>query len=219
MNLRIAASRPEDTSSLGGGPEGGGSNVVVVDVNWQILGDLRRDIARVGDVQIPMDGLTPEVQRIAYDENRKRALAGDDRFGIMMKPIAPATVKWRRRVGKGGGPPLAPDGEGSRSVRTFLVAPVTVMPNRLVLMLAWPQMPWLHAHTVGQGRLPVRDIEGLTPDADLFIGEVFDEYVRLRVDEALDDIFLAGGPSASFSSVFGGGGRMRGFEFGIASRH
>jgi hypothetical protein len=193
--------------------------VVVVDVNWEALDELQRQIARVGELQIPMDGLVPEVRRIAYDENRNRALAGDDRFGMAMEPIKPATVKWRRKVGKGGGPPLAPDGEGSRSVRTFLVSPTVVTENRLTLTLSWPQMPWLHAHTVGQGRLPVRDIEGLTPDADLMIQDAFDDYVRLRVEEALDDIFLAGGPSASFSSVFGGGGRMRGFEFGIASRY
>jgi hypothetical protein len=193
--------------------------VVVVDVRWESLDELQRQIARVGELQIPMDGLVPEVQRIAYDENRKRALAGDDRFGMMMDPIKPATAKWRRKVGKGAGPPLAPDGEGSRSVRTFLVAPTVVTENRLELMLAWPQMPWLHAHTVGHGRLPVRDIEGLTPEADLFIGEVFDEYVRLRLEDVLDDIFLAGGPSASFFSAFAAGGRMRGFRFGMASRY
>jgi hypothetical protein len=186
--------------------------VVVVDVRWESLDELQQQITRLGELQVPMDDLVPEVRRIAYDENRKRALAGEDRFGMAMEPIKPATVKWRRRVGKGGGPPLAPDGEGSRSVRTFLVAPTVVTENRLVLTLAWPQMPWLHAHTVGHGRLPIRDIEGLTPEADLFIQDVFDEYVRLRVEDLLDDIFLSGGAPAA-------GGRMRGFRFGMASRY
>jgi hypothetical protein len=130
---------------------------------------------------IDLAPLAPEVARVLDDENRRARLAGTDIHGSYLIEVVDV-IDPRRG---GNGPPLAPRYEASRVVANHFVRVVESGPNRLVVQAGWSGIPFLAAHAAGAGRLPVRDIIGLDPEADQLLSDVLAEYVRLRVEEKL----------------------------------
>jgi hypothetical protein len=139
-----------------------------------------------GAVLGPIDlaPLVPELARILDDENRRARLEGIDIHGGYLVEVRDPLDPRRG----GNGPPLAPRYEASRVIANFFVREIGAGPGELRVQAGWSGIPFLVAHAAGAGRLPVRDIIGVEPEADRFITDVFDEFVTRRIRDRLDGI-------------------------------
>jgi hypothetical protein len=104
-----------------------------------------------------------DIGQIVKDGNREGLLAGTDRYGRAMTPLAESTLKRRR----GSGPPLVPRGSASRPIRNFVVNWVSAA-SGWVMVAGWTGMarggkPWMQYHITGGKYLPRRDPAGIRP--------------------------------------------------------
>ena len=101
------------------------------------------------------------VVEVIQRHNRADRLAGRDRDGQPLIPLAASTMKRR----KGLPTPLDEHGEASRAIRNLVVV-VEGGPGRVSIRLNWPGAEFLAFQARGAGRLPIRDVLGLSPEAE-----------------------------------------------------
>jgi hypothetical protein len=104
-----------------------------------------------------------DIGEIVRTGNREGLLAGTDRYGRAMTPLAESTLRRRR----GSGPPLVPRGSASRPIRNFVLHWVAAA-SGWVMVAGWTGMarggkPWMQYHITGGRRLPRRDPAGIRP--------------------------------------------------------
>jgi hypothetical protein len=138
------------------------------------------------DFKPDLSGIESEVRKVIQEEHRRARTAGLDISGDVLIPITNDTVRRRRQLGKGNGPPLAPDGDESRVVTNFLVTTES-HGDRLDISVGYIGMPWIEMHAQGGPHLPKRDVIGIQPEAIEKIREIFIEEVRRQVDEILSN--------------------------------
>jgi hypothetical protein len=104
------------------------------------------------------------VRAIVIEGNRAGLLAGTDKQGRPLAPLAPSTLRDR----KGTGPPLVPRGEASRFISGFRAEWIEEA-GGYVLHCGWAGLdsrdgrPFAGYHLTGAGRLPKRDVGGIRP--------------------------------------------------------
>lgn len=133
-----------------------------IEVREDNLDDLLSELKGLRDFRPDLSGLRQPITQTIQEEHRRARLAGLDRFGKPLAPLAPSTLKTR----DGNGPPLAPHEAGSRVVNNFVVN-VEPTSNGVRIEAGYVGMPWIRYHAQGAGRLPVRDVIGLQPEAEL----------------------------------------------------
>jgi hypothetical protein len=125
-------------------------------------------LGRVSDRLVDLQPIALELKDLMLRENLEARLAGVDKDGQALaplrhgRPLTPAEIRDRG----GDGPPLAPRGAGSRVVTEFEVDIIPVGNGDIIIQGSWPRIPWLALHSIGAGRLPVRDIisDPIRPD-------------------------------------------------------
>jgi hypothetical protein len=163
--------------------------------------------------------MTPLLERLVtvmFDENRKARLAKIDKYGKELEPIVEATVKRRRRAGKGDGPPLIPDREGSRLIADASVTAGMTGPDSAQVILCWPTTePWLVTHrTVCNSRngvrfksgaeRPIRDVVGMHAEwVEEVEKAVEEEVVRMFGVDAVVGVKGGGEPAGFFEGMLG----------------
>lgn len=128
--------------------------------------------------------LASELERVFTSENEQARIRGEDRFGSYLQEV---TNETKKRTGRGPGPPLAPNLNASRTITKYSVQ-VTAGPEGIRVQSGWSGIPWLRYHADGSGRLPVRDIIGVSDESHMFVLDVIDEWIRLRVDEPVREV-------------------------------
>lgn len=115
-----------------------------------------QDLARrCGD----LSALREPVRDRLWEGNKGAVLAGLTPLGAPVAPLLPLTLKRR----KGGGPPRAPMGAGSRVVAGYVVA-VDAGPGRLAFTGSWPGFsPVIEYLDAGTSRMAARPTFGHRP--------------------------------------------------------
>lgn len=143
-----------------------------------------------------MQGLAVVVSDALIAENRRARDAGEDGQGNQLVRVKESTVKRRRRAGypEPNAVPFLPSGPSSRI--NDLSVQTETEPGRLTVRAYWAAAPWLKYHLEDWIHRPARDVRGLTPEFQKWLGDILSEYVRLRIEEAIHGGELA--PPESF---------------------
>jgi hypothetical protein len=157
--------------------------VIDFQVRYDDLRPLEAALGEMADFRPDLTPLVPEIVRILETENRLARLAAEDKAGNPLVDAAPSTI--RRR---GPGTVMVPHGDASRLIKNHTVEHDSRMLDRLVFRAVWrgrgkDRVHWIAFHARGAGRLPIRDVMGVTPEGTQFVTDVFHEYVRRRVEE------------------------------------
>jgi hypothetical protein len=144
-----------------------------------------------------------EWRTILEEDNREARLAGQDGWGVPLAPVTyrpdPAanpnrsilandnlTTSWYREL---TGPPLAPRGVESRSIKNFRTAHLH-LGNQWQAVGAWEDVlspsgyPFLSAHFHGAGWLPIRNLAHVRPTAMAMVRERLKAFGRRLIGKA-----------------------------------
>jgi hypothetical protein len=131
----------------------------------------------------------PDLEKLMWEDNERGLLAGTDRDGRPLIPLAASTMANRRSavgVASPHNPPLIPAGIRSRAIANYRVTSIRGDRGSWLMVGAWKNVvsrrgvPFLGFHFVGAGRLPVRNIDGVRPDGRDKIGRALREWIRSR---------------------------------------
>lgn len=124
--------------------------------------------------------LMPDLERIAWQSNRDGLLAGTDRDGVPMAPLAASTLRYR----KGDGPPLVPRRNQSRMIANYRVTSFRRPDGNWVILGAWQNVlskkgvPFIPFHADGTRRMPRRDPVGVRPLGRLQVGVALRAWIQ-----------------------------------------
>lgn len=106
-----------------------------------------------------------DVLKLVKDGHRDGVLAGTDRHGKPLAPLAESTLKRRRARGVSGTTPFATRGTASSAIRDFAAFWQPDSANRMTLIAKFEgaAAKWIGYHRAGGKKLPRRDILGLRP--------------------------------------------------------
>jgi hypothetical protein len=157
--------------------------VINFEARFDDLRPLETALARMADFKADLRELIPEMERILETENRLARLQAVDKDGAPLLDAVPATIKRR-----GPGTVMVPHGDASRLIANHEVQHASLRPDHLIFRAVWRgrgrnRVHWIPFHARGAGRLPIRDVMGVTPEGTQFVTDVFHEYVRRRVEE------------------------------------
>lgn len=149
------------------------------------------DIAGITDAlerfrrSLEMYGLAADIQEVIRRDNVEARLAGVDKDGRALQPLAESTL--RRRAGDPT--PLVPRGVASRVISDFDVRIEKQGEGAFEVTGWWENFPQLAYHIDGfrhRGgtQVPARDITGIRPGALVEIEELFDAWAT-RASETL----------------------------------
>lgn len=133
--------------------------------------------------------IMPELERIAWEDNRDGLLAGQDKDGAPFVPLSPYTIRHRRSAtgtADPNAPPLIPARNRSRAIANYRVTSFRKSKGTWVLLGAWQNVlsakgvPFLGFHAEGAGRLPVRDIFGVRPEGQAKISAALKTWLLSR---------------------------------------
>jgi hypothetical protein len=106
------------------------------------------------------------VKKAVVEGHKEGILAGTDKMGRRLAPLAPSTLKNR----KGTGPPLAPQFAAARVISSLQVdwqraSGISVMVAKFVGMDSKAGRPFMQYHMTGAPavNLPKRDVGGIRP--------------------------------------------------------
>lgn len=129
-------------------------------------------IRRLGAAAADLGPVMPRLEQLAWQDNEQGLLAGQDRDGLPMAPLAARTIRYRRsETGRADphAPPLIPARRQSRAIANYRVTSFRKSKGTWVILGAWMNVlskkgvPFLGFHAEGAGHLPVRDIFGVRP--------------------------------------------------------
>lgn len=132
--------------------------------------DAKMAVLRGRGAQIAAEGIADAIE----SGNRRDRLAGVDRYG---RPLAPLKHPRTGRNAGATGPPLAPHGSQSRSISAFR-AEARRRGGNWQIVAGWVGAPWLAFHAIGAGRLPRRDLFGISPKTHAAIKQTIDAFVQ-----------------------------------------
>lgn len=161
---------------------------------------LERIIGRLVMLRLSDVDFTPlmlEWRTILEEDNREARLAGEDGWGIPLAPVMyrpnPSknpnysilandnlTSSWYREL---SGPPLAPRGTESRSIKNFKTAHLH-LGNQWQALGAWEDVltvdgrPLLPMHFQGGGYLPIRNLAHVRPKAMVRVRDALTRFAR-----------------------------------------
>jgi hypothetical protein len=131
----------------------------------------------------------PELEQLAWEDNEAGLLAGQDRDGQPLAPLAARTIRYRRSAtGRADphAPPLIPARRQSRAIAHYRVTSSRRSERSWVILGAWANVvsargvPFLGFHAGGAGRLPVRDIFGVRPAGQKKISEALEAWLMSK---------------------------------------
>lgn len=145
-----------------------------------------------------------EWRQILEEDNREARLAGQDGWGIPLAAVTyrPNPVKgaadlrilrnnnltndWYREL---SGPPLAPRGDESRTIKNFYTGHGRIGTTWQVLggwqdVLSVDDYPFLGAHFRGEGYLPIRNLAHVRPTAMARVKERLHTFARRLIGKA-----------------------------------
>lgn len=131
----------------------------------------------------------PELERLAWHDNREGLLAGQDGDGRPLAPLAARTIKYRKSAtgpADPHAPPLIPARERSRAIANYRVTHVRRSATSWLILGAWQDVlssrgvPFLPFHAEGAGHLPVRDIFAVRPAGRRKMSAALRDWVRAR---------------------------------------
>ena len=130
--------------------------------------------------------LIEKAMHTAHHLIKARWRKGVDRYGQPMAPYAPSTRRRKRRQGKPTSPAnLIDSGQMIDSLKVRTARKTSAYKTRAELYLASSRARKLmRLHTRGAGRLPVRDVWGLTRREKQIIGRRFKADVARRIPRA-----------------------------------
>jgi hypothetical protein len=136
----------------------------MAEFSWDGFTDLDR---RLGQLAHPdpetVRPLMESWERVIDADNRRGVLAGKDKDDRDLPPVKKRTGKYKGK----SGPPLAPDGEASRSIANLATGWAQTSDTQYVAFGAWENVvsdagvSFLPFHIRGEGHLPIRDIAGI----------------------------------------------------------
>ena len=122
-----------------------------------------------------IDDLSPIGERVAdvlRRGKREHLLMGVDWTGAPFAPLAPSTLKSKRR---GTGPALVPDGDASSLIIHYEVTAVAE-PGRLIMTAGWP-FGYVRYLASGTRRMPRRDPGGFREEDRVASMAIVKEYL------------------------------------------
>jgi hypothetical protein len=129
----------------------------------------------------------PELEKLAWQDNEAGLLAGTDRDGRPLAPLAARTIRYRRSAtGRADphAPPLIPARRRSRAIANYRVTSFRKSTGTWLILGAWANVlstkgvPFLGFHADGTRHLPVRDIFGVRPEGRRQIGAALKAWIR-----------------------------------------
>jgi hypothetical protein len=131
-------------------------------------------IDRLASASSRLSELAPQIEQILEEDNRTGLLAGSDRNGAPLAPLAQSTRKNRHR---GPGGPLVPDGSSSRLITGYQVT-VQQVTNGLKIVGSWPGISFVKHIVSGGKHTPARDINGVRPASKEKLLDVLKQFYR-----------------------------------------
>ena len=123
--------------------------------------------------------IMPELERLAWEDNRDGLLAGKDKDGQRFAPLAASTLKYR----KGTGPPLIPNRTRSRMIANYGVTSFRRSDGNWVILGAWRNVlskkgvPFIPFHADGTRFMARRDLVGVRPEGKRKIGAALTQWL------------------------------------------
>lgn len=140
-------------------------------VEWPAIPAVSRWLSDVQDALHPgsyvQRSVRDDIKKIAWLDNERKMLSGITRYGSLRAPLAPSTLKNKKR---GPGPSLVPRGRQSRYITQYL-AEWTQDGSRYIMTASYRwfvsktgfPIPLAHEHGVPRRNLPARPVMGITP--------------------------------------------------------
>lgn len=146
-------------------------------------------IYRIQEAADKIDEIMPELEKLAWEDNRDGLLAGRDKHGRRFRKLSPHTVRFRKSaVGAADpkAPPLIPCYERSRLIANYRVTSFPRARGAWIILGAWEDVvsskgvPFIGFHATGTRRMPRRDPTGVRPVGQQKISEALKTWLLLK---------------------------------------
>lgn len=145
-------------------------------------------LARIQGFQHAVHDITPIIptlEEIVWNDNADGLMAGTDKDGRDLVPLAESTLKRR----KGAGPPLIPRWRLSRFIANYRVTSIQKgSPSDWDIIGVWMNIlsktgvPFAEFHFEGRGRLPQRDLRGVRPAGQVKMQEALTLWLMMKLE-------------------------------------